>query len=306
MTRDNRAVTDTGGRKADANRDPISGEPGAHPVGTGVGAAAAGAAAGAAGGLIAGPAGAAVGAVIGAVAGGLAGKGVAESIDPTVEDTYWRENYTQRPYYDKNTAYEDYRPAYQLGWESRSKYASRSFDEAEPELGRDWESAKRHSQLTWEKAKHATRDAWDRIEHSVAGKPERQSLDEPAALRPKIDDWPRFRAESRTDASAFLDFFASENTIGFTEHPSATTGVLFDARLNPNQPDGRRCNDAQSAHVLGFQHHARGQHAFPGCRLWGRAGRRCRPADWHSNRPGRGLGCGQQSGSRELFPWRTS
>ena len=125
MTRDNRAVTDTGGRKADANRDPISGEPGAHPVGTGVGAAAAGAAAGAAGGLIAGPAGAAAGAVIGAVAGGLAGKGVAESIDPTVEDAYWQENYTQRPYYEKNNAYEDYRPAYRFGWEYGSTFASR-------------------------------------------------------------------------------------------------------------------------------------------------------------------------------------
>ena len=169
MTRDNRAVTDTGGRNADANRDPISGEPGAHPVGTGVGAAAAGAAAGAAGGLIAGPAGAAVGAVIGAVAGGLAGKGVAESIDPTVEDAYWRENYTQRPYYDKKSAYEQYQPAYRYGWESQSKYSGRSFDEAEPELGREWEAAKAHSQLAWQNAKHATRDAWDRIERSMAG-----------------------------------------------------------------------------------------------------------------------------------------
>src|SRR3984957_12517144 len=133
MTRDNRAVTDTGGRKGDANRDPISGEPGAHPVGTGVGAAAAGAAAGATGGLIAGPAGAAVGAVVGAVAGGLAGKGVAESIDPTVEDTYWRGHYAERPYFDKSTSYEVYRPAYQYGGERRSKYASRSFDDAEPE-----------------------------------------------------------------------------------------------------------------------------------------------------------------------------
>src|SRR5438105_822724 len=39
----------------DANRDPITGEPGAHPVGTGVGTAAGGAAAGAAGGAAAGP-----------------------------------------------------------------------------------------------------------------------------------------------------------------------------------------------------------------------------------------------------------
>src|SRR4051794_32509382 len=53
----------------DSNQDPITGEPGAHPVGVGVGTAAGGAAAGALGGAAAGP----VGAVVGAVAGGLAG-----------------------------------------------------------------------------------------------------------------------------------------------------------------------------------------------------------------------------------------
>src|SRR5438045_3041599 len=76
----------------DANRDPITGAPGAHPVGTGVGATG-GALAGAAAGAVAGPIGAAVGLVAGAVVGGLAGKGVAEKIDPTVEDAYWKDNY---------------------------------------------------------------------------------------------------------------------------------------------------------------------------------------------------------------------
>ena len=66
-----------------ANRDPLTGAPGAHPIGTGVGAAAGGIAAGAAVGSVAGPVGTAVGAAVGAVAGGLAGKGVAENIDPT-------------------------------------------------------------------------------------------------------------------------------------------------------------------------------------------------------------------------------
>src|SRR5271170_477370 len=124
MTRERNEGQHKGGPGTDANRDPITDEPGAHPVGTGVGAAAAGAAAGAAGGLIAGPAGAAVGAVIGAVAGGLAGKGVAESIDPTVEDGYWRDNYAHRPYYNQATSYDEYQPAYRYGWESRSKHAS--------------------------------------------------------------------------------------------------------------------------------------------------------------------------------------
>ena len=64
------------------NVDPITKEPGAHPVGTGVGATG-GALAGAAAGSIAGPIGTVVGGIIGAVAGGLAGKEVAEKTNPT-------------------------------------------------------------------------------------------------------------------------------------------------------------------------------------------------------------------------------
>ncbi len=151
-------------RGNDANRDPITGEPGAHPVGAGLGAAAGGAAAGAAGGAVAGPIGAAVGAVVGGVAGGLAGKGVAESIDPTAEDAYWRENYSSRPYYDSSTSYDVYRPAYQHGWESRAKHPGRSFDEVEGNLRQDWEATKHSAKLNWDKAKFATRDAWQRLD----------------------------------------------------------------------------------------------------------------------------------------------
>ena len=118
----------------DENRDPISGEPGAHPVGTGLGAAGGGAAAGALGGAMAGPVGAAVGAVVGAVAGGLGGKAVAESIDPTAEDAYWRENFHTRPYADRSRRYDHYRPAYRYGWEARSLYSDKSWDEIESEL----------------------------------------------------------------------------------------------------------------------------------------------------------------------------
>jgi len=147
----------------DRNEDPITGEPGSHPVGTGVGTAIGGAAAGAAGGAMGGPVGAAVGAVVGGVVGGLAGHEVAESYDPTVEETYWRENYTARPYYDKATAYEEYRPAYRYGWESRARCSDLTFDEVEPELRRGWDTARAESKLDWDRARHATRDAWDRI-----------------------------------------------------------------------------------------------------------------------------------------------
>jgi phage tail tape-measure protein len=75
-------------RSVGTNRDPITGAPGAHPVGVGLGAAAGGIAAGAAAGTVtAGPVGTVVGAAVGAIAGGLGGKAVAEHFDPTLEGT---------------------------------------------------------------------------------------------------------------------------------------------------------------------------------------------------------------------------
>src|SRR5688500_13006547 len=151
---------------ADTNPDPISGEPGSHPVGTGVGAAITGAAAGMAGGALGGPIGAVAGAAIGAVAGGYAGKAVEEQLDPTTEDAYWRKNYRNRPYVESDADYEAYRPAYQYGWESRTRHTGRRFDEVEPELEMGWGERRSQSDLAWDKAKFAARDAWDRVERA--------------------------------------------------------------------------------------------------------------------------------------------
>jgi hypothetical protein len=70
----------------DRNPDPITGQPGAHPLGTGVGAAGVGTVATVIGATVGGPVGAVVGAVVGSVAGGLAGKSTAESVNPSSED----------------------------------------------------------------------------------------------------------------------------------------------------------------------------------------------------------------------------
>jgi hypothetical protein len=153
--------------KADANRDPITGAPGAHPVGTGIGAAVGGAAAGAATGTVAGPVGTVVGAAVGAVVGGLAGKGIAEAIDPTQEEAYWRENFKHRPYVRRDTSFDDYGPAYRYGVNAYSKYPGRSFDDVEHDLSREWHEARGTSRLEWEDAKRATRDAWERVGDSV-------------------------------------------------------------------------------------------------------------------------------------------
>jgi uncharacterized protein (TIGR02271 family) len=166
-------------KKPDTNPDPITGEPGSHPLGVGLGTAVGGAAggaavgaassaaAGAALGAVAGPVGAAVGVVAGGILGAVAGKRVAEAIDPTEEDAFWREHYALRPYAQKRVGYDTYRPAYQYGWESRRRYEGRRFEEAEGELRRGWEKTK--SKLAWERARPAVRDAWDRVDQRAAG-----------------------------------------------------------------------------------------------------------------------------------------
>jgi hypothetical protein len=149
-----------------ANRDPITGAPGAHPVGVGVGAAAGGAAAGAAAGAVAGPVGTLVGASLGAVAGGLAGKAAAEAIDPTIEDQYWRENYNSEPYYKPGRTYDDYVQAYRTGYEGRARYSAKSFDEVQRDLEIDYNKRRGTTGVTWDEAQHPARAAWERADQN--------------------------------------------------------------------------------------------------------------------------------------------
>jgi uncharacterized protein (TIGR02284 family) len=150
------------------NRDPITGAPGAHPVGTGVGATG-GALAGAAAGSLAGPVGTVVGLVAGAVVGGLGGKAVGEAVNPTQEDAYWRENYDKETYYDTGRPYDDYAPAYKLGYLGRAERGA-DFDAVEPALAAEWSSRRGDSSLDWPQARPATRAAWDRADETYYGK----------------------------------------------------------------------------------------------------------------------------------------
>ncbi|MDX2198995.1 MAG: hypothetical protein SF069_08495 [Phycisphaerae bacterium] len=153
-----------------ANRDPITGAPGAHPVSVGVGAAAGGVT-GAAVGAIGGPAGAVVGAGVGAVLGGLAGKAAAEEIDPSIESAYWRDNYAERPYVTYGAPYDTYEAAYRLGWESAQNYRGQTFEQVEPQLEREWTRLHGQSKTPWAVAKQAARDAWERVTRRAAQPP---------------------------------------------------------------------------------------------------------------------------------------
>ncbi len=155
--------------QVDANIDPISGEPGAHPVGTGVGAAGIGSVATVVGSVVGGPIGAVVGAVVGSVVGGLAGKSTAEKINPTFEDSHWRKTYSSRPYVEQGATYEEYQHAYRVGYEGYDRYGDtgRNYSDVEPDIQSYYETTNQQGNLTWEKAKYAVKDAWERAAASA-------------------------------------------------------------------------------------------------------------------------------------------
>jgi hypothetical protein len=154
----------------DMNRDPITGEPGAHPLGTGVGATS-GAIAGATLGAAGGPVGMAVVGALGAVAGALGGKAAGEALNPTGGDPYWRSIYEKELDHDPDFNFEDYAPAYRLGYEHRGRAAGQNFDEIEGSMAAEWELAKGESRLSWQQARLATRAAWNHVERALPGDP---------------------------------------------------------------------------------------------------------------------------------------
>ncbi len=172
-------------RNASAHIDPLSGEPGSHPIGTSIGAAAGGAT-GAAIGLGGGPVGVIIGTVVGAFVGGYAGKGVAEGIDPTIEEAYWRDNHSTQWYASEVGNFDAYARGYQTGYSGFRE--GKTFDEREAELQMEYEGGPQEAELEartemvdeaakqmksalrWEQARHAARAAYERLEREQARK----------------------------------------------------------------------------------------------------------------------------------------
>ena len=109
--------------------------------------------------------GTAVGTAAGMAAGAvsaLVGKAPAPQVDAANEELYWREHYASEPYYDSNFAFEDYLPAWRVGWEGRGRHAGRKFDEIEQDLKAEFHWNRGESRLLWEQARDAARAAFER------------------------------------------------------------------------------------------------------------------------------------------------
>jgi hypothetical protein len=85
--------------------------------------------------------------------------------DWRTEDEYWRTNWSNRPYVSADRGYDYYRPGYQYGYESASRYRGRDWNDIETDLRSGWDRFENRSQSTWENIKDAVRDAWNRVAH---------------------------------------------------------------------------------------------------------------------------------------------
>jgi uncharacterized protein (TIGR02284 family) len=84
---------------------------------------------------------------------------------PESEADYWRVNYANDPYVEGGRAWEDYSPAYELGWVSYGTYGG-EFEAADRVLANDWEVRKGVSGLAWDQARPASRAAWQRAHNA--------------------------------------------------------------------------------------------------------------------------------------------
>lgn len=91
-----------------------------------------------------------------------AGAAVACEVDAGREDAYWCHAFRRERYYSPQLDYEDYAPAYCVGYAGFAQYGG-SFEEAERSLAANWERIKGGSRLRFDEARQAMRAAWERM-----------------------------------------------------------------------------------------------------------------------------------------------
>lgn len=81
--------------------------------------------------------------------------------DARRQDDYWSAAWRRERYVRPDCEYEDYAPAYCVGYVGFAQYGG-EFDQAERSLFANWERIKGSSRLTPQEARAAFRAAWER------------------------------------------------------------------------------------------------------------------------------------------------
>lgn len=88
-------------------------------------------------------------------------------VDAAREDAYWQAAFRREGYVLGELDYEDYAPAYCVGYTGCAQYGG-SFEDAEKSLWANWERIKGDSRLSLAQARPAMRAAWERMAAPVA------------------------------------------------------------------------------------------------------------------------------------------
>jgi hypothetical protein len=103
----------------------------------------------------------------GAAADSLLGSGISTEIEPAVGPGLGRQDYAGRTSAKREWNFDDYGRAYRFGTESYRRLKGGSFDDAEPELQRNWERASDNCNLPWKHAKYTSREGWQRASEDL-------------------------------------------------------------------------------------------------------------------------------------------
>ena len=95
-------------------------------------------------------------------------------VHPEREDAYWQGAFWAQPFFRSELSYDDYAPAFCVGYIGYAQYGGR-FDDAEKSLCANWIRIKGDSRLELEDAMQAIRAAW---EHAATGQVEAEEEDE--------------------------------------------------------------------------------------------------------------------------------
>ncbi|WP_374321405.1 hypothetical protein [Pseudoxanthomonas kaohsiungensis] len=85
-------------------------------------------------------------------------------VDAFPDSGYWNQQFRSEPYFLEGDSYDDYEPAYRLGYQARHQHPGRDFDSLDEQLQRDWAASKGLSRLDWQRARQAALRAWERGE----------------------------------------------------------------------------------------------------------------------------------------------
>lgn len=80
------------------------------------------------------------------------------------ESTYWRNQYTNRPYYNSSRDYTTYEPAYRYGVDLYNRNPNLRYEDLNStQLESGWNQTRGNSSLNWSDAQMAVRDAYNRM-----------------------------------------------------------------------------------------------------------------------------------------------